>query len=261
MLKKKNMKTLNTLKTALCMILFVTFLGCNNNSSQINEIVKELNNQTPLSMGMMGEITQFSISGNYMEMICSVDDNILNLEALKNTPELMHENLVQLITNGNVQGMDYILNELKDANLGWKVTYIGKTSQTKVSTSLSSSEIKQLMAQPHQTKNPKEVLDAQINTTNSQLPMDIGNGMTMDRLVLEENYVVYYYTWDDDMVDLLKGSEKEMKEELVKMLKTDDPTIVFFNKICKDAGVGMAYRYVGKEKGKKVTIYINNDEF
>lgn len=64
------------------------------------------------------------------------------------------------------------------------------------------------------------------------------------------------------MIDLLKGSEKEMKEELVKFLNSDgDPNVVMLNNICKDAGVGLAYRYVGREKGSEITIYINNDEF
>ena len=242
------------------MVFFVTVLGCNNASAQITEIVREFNKEMPLSMGIMGEMTQVSISGNYMEMICSVNEDVVNLQALKNSPDLMHENLVQMITNGNINGMDYIISELKDANLGWKLTYIGKSSHTKVSTSLSASELKRLTAQPNKAKNPIELLDAQIRTTNAQLPMDLGNDMTLDRLAREGNFIVYYYSWTDELVEVLRLSEDDMKAEIKQMLRSGDPSLVMMKNMCKDAGVGMAFCYVGREKGKKVTIRVKYSE-
>ena len=165
-----------------------------------------------------------------------------------------------MVTNGNVRGMDAIINELIDSKLGMKMVYIGKTSHMGVSVSVTPKELQQLWSHKDDPKNPDELLDTQIRITNIQLPIDLDNNMTMERSFREGNYVVYYYTWDDDMIDLLKGSEKEMKEELVKYLNSD-PSVVMFNNICKDAGVGLAYRYVGREKGREITIYINNDEF
>lgn len=256
------MKKLHTLKTALCLVLFVTVLSCNRNTSQLSKVIEELNQQLPRSLGQLGEMTSVSINGNFMEMVIEVNEDLTNLEALRKSPDLMHEGIEQMVTNGNVRGMDVIINELIDSKLGMKMVYIGKTSHTEVSVSVTPKELKQLWSHKDDPKNPDELLDAQIRITNIQLPIDLDNNMTMERFFREGNYVVYYYTWDDDMIDLLKGSEKEMKEELVKYLNSDDdPSVVMLNNICKDAGVGLAYRYVGREKGREITIYINNDEF
>ena len=253
------MKKLHTLKTTLCMVLFVTVLGCNNASAQITEIIKEFNKQMPMSLGIMGEMTKVSVNGNYFEMTCSVNEDVVNLPALKNNPDLMHDNLVQMVTNSNIDGMDFIIGELVKSKLGMKMTYIGKTSRAQVTATLNANEIKQRSNQSS-SKNPIELLDSQIRLTNIQLPMDLGNNMTLDRMVREKNYLVYYYSWTDDMVDLLNLSKDEMKTEIKKSLKSDDPSFVMMKNMCKDAGIGMAFCYVGRETGKKCTIRVSYKE-
>ena len=229
--------------------------------SDLETLVKFLNTQMPMSMGMVGDMTGINIDKDYLEFTATVDESIINIEALKANPELFKENLRQLFLNrdGN---MDILMGELIPANLGLKLTYTGKSSGKKVSTMMSAKELKEL-AESEEVGDPDTLLDAQLRITNAQLPNDLGNGMVNTKMVREGDYVVYYYECDENTYDI------EQMQEAIPMLKelviyeindNSDPTISILRQICKNANVGIAFTYQGKTSGKKATIRIPSSE-
>ena len=103
-----------------------------------------------------------------------------------------------------------------------------------------------------------EMLELMISETNKTLPAEYSTGMVNTKLVREGNYVVYYYVCDEDIydIDLMKKNLPDYKGEVLAELNSDDLYISLFREVCKDAGVGVGYVYIGKDSGKKASIYI-----
>ena len=98
-----------------------------------------------------------------------------------------------------------------------------------------------------------ELLNGQIAVTNLQMPMKVGEGLTIDKVYVDGNYVVYNCITDESLypIDALNDARAEMKKDIAQV---SDPSIVSFMKICVEAGKGIAYQYVGNITGKKCFI-------
>jgi len=103
-----------------------------------------------------------------------------------------------------------------------------------------------------------ELLELMISETNKNLPAEYDEGMINTKLVREGKYVVYYYVCDEDLydIDLMNQNLPTMKSMVLEELNSDDVLISMFREICKNAGVGIGYVYVGNRSGKKASQYI-----
>lgn len=231
-------------------------------SSNLKSMVRVLNDQMPMSMGVVGDMTEISINKDYLEFTATVDESIINIEALKSQPELIKENIRLFFLNKD-ENMRVLLDELVPAGVGLKLTYVGRDSGNKVSTMLTLEELKDLSNSERDEKDPLALLEAQLRLTNAQLPNDLGNGMVNTKMVLEGDYVVYYYICDEDQYDIdsMKENIPLLKQLLIHELNDNkDPTIAVLRQICKDANKGIAFTYQGETTGKKASIMIPVEE-
>ena len=97
-----------------------------------------------------------------------------------------------------------------------------------------------------------------ISETNKSLPAEYGEGMINTKLVREGKYVVYYYMCDEDIydIDLMNKNLPAMKDMVLEELNSDNVFLSMFREVCKNAGVGVGYVYVGNRSGKKASCYI-----
>ena len=104
-----------------------------------------------------------------------------------------------------------------------------------------------------------ELLELMISETNKTLPAEYAEGMINTKLVREGNYVVYYYMCDEDLydIDLMNKNLPTMKSMVLEELNSDNVFLSMFREVCKNAGVGVGYVYVGNRSGKKASQYIS----
>ena len=111
--------------------------------TDLESIVRIINDQMPMSLGIVGDMTEIAISEGYLEFTATVDESIINIESLKANPELLKENMRQLFLNRDAN-LNVLMDELIPAHLGLKLTYIGRSSGNRVSAMMSSKELKEL---------------------------------------------------------------------------------------------------------------------
>ena len=243
-------------------ILSVFFIGggnaCFGQSKNINDVVEEFQSELPLSLGTMGEITSFSISDGNLFMECRVNEDVVDIPSLQNNPSLMKENMRQWLLTPNPQ-YDVFFDALEDAGLGLKILYIGKESGERVSCELTSTDIKERAAHLSDY-DPEKLLDLQIQMANAQLSLENDDEIVCTKIYRKGKYVVYQFLVDDSTHKTLKKVKSYMKDIALKELNSDDVTISQFRRICKNAGAGIAYCYIGKKSGKKLKILIPAEE-
>lgn len=110
----------------------------------------------------------------------------------------------------------------------------------------------------------ESALRVQIPITNQQLPMDLGVGIVITRMYLSGNYVMYLGECDENKISIteMDNNKTEVKKKLKQTLRSmisSKQDEEFFN-LCLAADKGIGYTYIGDQTGKKVTVYIGNDE-
>lgn len=241
--------------------------SCKSNSkasSEMEQIVKEINKQCPISAGMMGDITSAQIDGDNVVFTFSCEEDFINIESLQQNQASVKYGIIQTFAtmkDGNVQ---FLMNELEKAGMGITYKLVGKDSGKQLEVSVSADEIKNVKQGNAGDGDPDALLETNIKLTNAQCPMSLGQGLVMTQVIREGDNVVYIYDADEDVVsiDALKTSEDMVLEMLRNELKnsSSDPSMAGFLKICRSAGVGIAYRYVGTKTGKSATFFIGADE-
>ena len=249
------MKTRNLLIIAFLSVFMIGTASCNAQNHRLESIIRELNKEMPISMGMVGNLTKIDVKNSTLEITATVDESLVNIESLQSNPELMKKNLKLIIQNSDGD-MKTAFEEMKKSDLGLKFTYVGNDSGKKASVSLQQNELKALS---FASKDPNKLLQSQIELTNAQLPMDLGSGMVNTKLVRQGDYVIYYYKCDEDLLDIeqMQANIPLMQNLIVDELNNNnDPTFNMFKKMCKDANVGIGYYYVGDKSGKIAKVLI-----
>ena len=243
-------------------IISALFIGggnaCYGQSKNLNEILEELQSELPLSLGTTGEITSFSIIDGFLLMECSVNEDVVDIPSLKKNPSLMKESLRQWMLTPNTE-YSVMLDALEEAELGLKFSYTGKESGERVSCELTSTEIKERSAHLSDY-DPQKLLNLQIELANTQLTQtdqENDDEIVFTKLYRKGKYVIYEYLADEITIEALKMIKPAVLKRLtLDELNSDDVNISHFRRVCKNAGVGIAYCYIGKKSGKKVKILI-----
>lgn len=106
-------------------------------------------------------------------------------------------------------------------------------------------------------------LNSIIREYNDELPENIDEGMDLEMVYLDGDYVVYSYSLDEDYydIDYFRTNRSDVKRSLKNdVLNNTDESVRIFIDICKDNNKGIAYRFVGLLSGDACTIYIQPDE-
>lgn len=106
-------------------------------------------------------------------------------------------------------------------------------------------------------------LNSIIREYNDELPENIDEGMVLEMVYIDDDYVVYSYSLDEDYYDLdyFRTNRSDVKRALKNdILNNTDEDVRFFLNACKDNNKGIAYRFVGNVSGDVCTIFMKPNE-
>ena len=106
------------------------------------------------------------------------------------------------------------------------------------------------------------LLKADIEESNKSCPMDIEEGLTVKRMYMDGDYVIYYVVCDEDVVDMdvLSQNKSKLRRIIKKNLNNADENIREFKRMCKNANKGIGYKYVGDTSEKSFSIRFSSSE-
>ena len=106
------------------------------------------------------------------------------------------------------------------------------------------------------------LLKADIEESNKSCPMDIEEGLTIKKMYMDGDYVIYYVVCDEDVVDMdvLSQNKSKLRRIIKKNLNNADENIREFKRMCKNANKGIGYKYVGDTSEKSFSIRFSSSE-
>lgn len=108
-------------------------------------------------------------------------------------------------------------------------------------------------------------LDTALEQLNKMLPMNLGNGFTMEKISLDNDALVYLVKCDENEIDLdlIEQNKAELKANTVAQLKSEKSRSKDFASLleyCQEKGYKVIYRYEGATSKKAVDIVVSPDE-
>lgn len=107
--------------------------------------------------------------------------------------------------------------------------------------------------------------ESAIEQLNKQLPMNLGNGMSLQKVTTDNNELVYNVKCREQIIDLdlLEESKDELKAGSIAQLKNEKKASKDFATLleyCQEKGMKIVYRYKGSNSDKSVDITIDSKE-
>lgn len=255
--------------------LFVVFVGLvlvsmgltpYNAQGQVKTLVKEIRQFLPISLGTMGDMTEVNQVDGNIEFTIQCNEEFVDIKTLQQQPDQLRQTMKQsMLAQKDDPNVKLLIDEFSKYNKGITYRFIGKNSGQSVKVSLTPDDLKEIKNTPSTVVDVEKLLEMNVQSSNTQCPMDIGNGLVWSKIAIEGNYVVYYYDVDEDYasIDLMKANEDLIHQSLIDELKASqdaDVTLKTFIKLCKQSHKGIAYRYIGSTTGDTGTFYITADE-
>lgn len=105
-------------------------------------------------------------------------------------------------------------------------------------------------------------LELSLREARKELPMEVDEGLVVTKILKENKNVIYVCEVDENLYDIdeIKDLKYEVKDDIIKELKSDAETRELLNLI-KNTDSRLIYRYIGDRTNQKVDIVINNYDF
>ncbi len=103
-------------------------------------------------------------------------------------------------------------------------------------------------------------LQAGLDQANKEMPMEVAQGITINKVIDDGNNIVYQATIDDTIypLDAIEEQKDVLKDNMKSMLAQPDTKELF--KIAGELNRGLVYQYKGTTSGDKVEIAFTPEE-
>ena len=254
------MKTNRVLLTFLLVVMALCAHAGDNNSA-LRKSIAMANAMCPVSLGAMGEMTSMVYEKGDLIISYALNEDVISVETLKNNKEMVRQNATTMVRNATGD-LKTTFDLLASEGAGLVMKDIGKQSKAKFTIRFTAEEILRASIAPEEARDPMAALKSQIEVFNAMLPTKIADGMEMTRAYLEDDYLFYEVTVDEDLLSIanIKSNRPTLKKNILAVLNSDDVSTKALKDLCKSVNVGIAYKYVGKDSRQTATVRITPAE-
>lgn len=227
--------------------------------SELETAAEQLNQSCPFTVELSQEtFTSVFVNDTTAIVECQVDDYGFSFveEAVEYYPEAVEQSIT--LTFMFVDELVDFFNVIVASNAGIEMRYSNEAGATVIAT--VQSEFIQLMYNYVNADNEALILlNEQVAAANDSLPREPEPGITLNKLTIEGNYLVYNLSVDENIVSLaeLNDSKEEIQTELIEWIYTEsDSDQTAFVSLVLAAFKGMKQRYKGEQSQDSVEVKI-----
>jgi len=239
--------------------------GCENgNITKLKKEIAVANASCPISYGIGGDLLsiKYHEKDNTVLMYYSINEEYGSHIFLNKNRENMLRQFRLMLSNREAQQM---VKDMVNAKAGITVIYKTPTTGKTVKLSLPYEELKEIKDNPLSDKEIKrQAIENRVAIENAGCPSKQDEGVSVVKVALVDDYIVYYYEMDEEIYDIkeLHKMENEMKENVQEVLKQSrkDPTMQRELQLMTANGIGYQYRYYGNKSKEYVDVIFTSDE-
>ena len=247
------------MKKLLYTFVILSILVSCKNESKLQKEIDTINKECPFSLGMAGVMSDIKLVDNIVIVDVILNEQVASIDIISNDPDLTKSDLLGSYTS-DASMMKEILQEMLDENVGMTINYEGNISHGTATINISVDDIKEALEKG--PEDPAIFLDKQVARTNSMFPKKVDAATILEKMSIEDKYVVYDYTVFDSILSVKEmiESEETIKSSLVNNFKMNEASMRYFLDCCIACDKGLAYRYKGIPSDDEFTVTFEPDE-
>lgn len=234
--------------------------------NSIETQIKRANMDCPIPVANgVGQISSIQLEDNLLTYYMDYKPGFVNIEAFKANPDatrdMLYLSFIALQGQGNY--VKEMITELMKRNIGIRVI-ISDGMGSKFSSVLSSDYISNMNKRV--SMNPSEALhealQLKVKTESNGFPIEVGQGMDLTGMTLENNNIIVLTELDENLYDLnlLKNMTNDFGHSLLEEANNGDPELGALFDLCKISHSGLVYRVRGKQSRQQYDMCISSDE-
>lgn len=227
--------------------------------------IKRANKDCPITVaGGTGKITSIKAENNMVVYTLSYDNNSVNLDKIKSSPDEYKRVIVlsSYLLNGQNGNGDKFMEAIMRNNYGISFTlqsHVGDEFEI----SISNDELKCLLneAEKSPTAAMREILLWQIQDENINLPNRIDDNMTITAIQCDSCNIIYRVVIDSPLSisNIRDADTAAYRMEILQDLYSDPSTKPNMD-MCSVGNFNMIYRYVNQENTDSCDVIFSNSE-
>lgn len=248
---------------AFLLLVSVSFVSCNFAKRELKAKIEMANRECPVELGMFGKIENIKYDLENDEVVMTITYNgtmKLDLSALNKIKGPVKRGIMNDFVNN--KDTETLLESLGKADSKFTVIYKSVPANDSLKITMSKEEVKDMANRKIEPLKPRELLDIRAEILNAQCPQQLDETTTITSVDIKGNYFVYNYTVDEGLVSVesMNAYKEEMKEEIMKTLKSNDPSIQTDIYLCKENHMGMIIRVIGDRTGNTCSFQFSSLE-
>lgn len=253
------------MKKLLAIFTLVAFVAIGTTSckfvgkQRLKQDIEASNEDCPSEVEGLGTLSsiQYDEYSNMVVFNFSLSsDNKDVFEMMQSDPAFV-KNMIRIAFSDETADSKDCLKMVVDADGGMRAVF-GYGGQ-EVSAELSNAECRELLSNPlSEQEQNKMMLSTVVNAVNATCPIDLGDGMIIERFYDDGTDVVVSIDTSDDLVAVLSDMRDDLNDMMREIMSGEDMKEMV--EVCIANNRGVVYRYVGKNSGEKVNVRFSPEQ-
>ena len=241
-----------------------TMTGCNEIAKLKLAISCENTNRVlPIELGSLGSFTSmtYDSDSNNVTFTYEINEEINDIASMNAVKDAQKQSIGTFLKTGESLTM---LERMVLAEATLTVVYQGSSSGQEFIVTFTPEELRQLADTSAETSDPNQSrLDAMIQSNAAQCPMDLGDGMVLTSVALEDGDLTYNYTVTGESYDFNDDDMPAVKETVGSSLSETFSGVIGSRlvNILSETGTGVRYVYHNTDNGRTYTVTFSPEEF
>lgn len=245
-------------------IVFVTltFSACQHRT--LEEAVAQANSHCPYDMGQSGKLKSVALEGDYVTFTYEWTQSLESFEHLRTSISEAGDRISMLLSDPDGDTRELLRLIMAEAK-GIRYVFQHATAPKPVVKKLSVKALKTILEgkippkKGHKKSSVAQVdLPIAIHQANATYPQALGNGIRLDSIELEGNFLVYHSSLEETEVSIkaISDNAESVKKSMLQALTQSGN----FLSLCTAHHKGLIFRYHGLKSGKTFGIIISPEE-
>lgn len=227
--------------------------------------VRKANQSCPITIADgLGHITSIALEDNMVVYSITFDANVISLDRLKDNPDKYKRVIIlsSYLLNGQNKNGDRFMKMILNNHYG--LAFKVQSNQGEEFTiSVKTSELKALLqeAEKSPTEAMKEVLEWQINDSQSTLPIKLDDDMTLVSILCDSTSLIYRVLIDEPLaITDIKNNNTSINRDAILRDLYCEPSFKANLDMCAVGNFNLVYRYVSEKNVDSCDIVFSHSE-
>lgn len=231
---------------------------------ELKAYINSYDHKTPRRFGTFGVLKHMTLKGQHLRMFVELNPRFYNLKGISAEPDIVKRDLFLNLCNLD-DSLDPLFLKLAKNYIGLRVE-LGKDAVEEIlEIYFTADELLQVAHSKQTDVIPREVLQSHVDVYNLSLPMKLAPKLTLNSIELTADHLIYNHGVDEvngNEMNRIRAGKQKWAYDILHTLRTSKaPAIQEVMHLCRQANLGMKYRYTGDSSEQQVTIYFDRSMF